>query len=601
MRLGEEEIRDIIESPRGRDTLAKASELQRRVRFHTEPNVRFNDISQPASDFLDWVKGLLPGDKYRTFLQLMRFPTDMPSFVGSVYRDLERVFDSRDSSFVYQFADSSLEEDWRRYRTDVLREPTVWREEGMEMVKCSPNSILVVDAKEERESGRLSPYFYWLQIDCVVDFLSKRDSAGLEYVVFRQPGDRFAVVDDDSVRVFDKDPEEDNIGKLVREFRHGLGYCPAAFFWNSSVGRDALDLKANPITEVLSKLDWLLFFTVSKKQLDMYASYPIYSAYEADCDYENNETHEYCDGGYLRSTDTKSWIFDSAGALCACPVCGSRRITGPGSFIEVPVPSGLDGTVDLSEPIHITGVDKDSLRYNVDETVRLQDEIRTLVAGQGKGDVTRKEAINETQAHANFEEQTDILRAFARNFEAAQRFVDDTVCRLRYGSDYIGCSINWGTEFYLYTAEELWGKYKSAKDNGALESILDEIMNQIVEVENKDNPAALKRMQVLKQLEPYKHKTLQEVQALYKEGLCSKTDVLLKVNFTDYVEEFEREQASVLVFGSDMERQSDKINKIKQILKSYAKRDESRTTDPQPSGDGGGVGGPTKKEVEKSE
>lgn len=598
MRLTEEQVREAVKAPAKGEMLRRARSLQRRVRFHSEPATRFEDNPEPASEFLDWVSGLLPGDKFATFKSLFRFPLEVPPFVGSIYRDLERVFDSRNSLFEYQFTDSSIREDWDRFRTLSLGEPEVWRDKGLSMVRNSPNSVLVVDMSDRTASGRPEPYFYWLQVDDIVDYMTTADARGMEYVVFRQPGGRYAVADGYSIRVFDKDPEEDNIGRLVREFRHGLGYCPAMFFWGVSASTDAPDLKANPITEVLSALDKLLLFSVSKDQFDMYASYPIYSAYEADCDYENNETHEYCDGGYLRNTDTQQWLFEGRG-LKPCPCCGQKRIVGPGSFVEVPVPNSLDGSVDLSDPIHITTVDKDALKYNVSEIERKKDEIRSIVAGYGSGDVTRKEAVNETQAHANFEDKTDVLKAFARNFERAQKFVDDTVCRLRYGSDFIGSSINWGTEFYLYTAEELWGKYEAAKRGGASESVLDEIMDQIVDVENKDNQASLKRMRVLKQLEPFKNKTIEQVESLYSAGLCSKTDVVLKVNFIDYVEEFERENGTVLVFGSEMPNPGDKIKAIKQILRRYAARDAANTEGPAGPGDrgeaagaGGGSGAP---------
>ena len=58
-----------------------------------------------------------------------------------------------------------------------------------------------------------------------------------------------------------------------------------------------------------------------------------------------------------------------------CPCCSEKRIAGPGSFLEVPIPNQAEGIVDMSNPVQITTVDRDSLDYNVDECIRLRDDI----------------------------------------------------------------------------------------------------------------------------------------------------------------------------------------------------------------------------------
>ena len=301
------------------------------------------------------------------------------------------------------------------------------------------------------------------------------------------------------------------------------------------------DIKKNPITKELSNLDWYLFFSLSKQHLDLYAPYPIYSAYAADCNFENNATGDYCDGGFLRNAKGEYKILGD-GTIEKCPCCSEKRIAGPGSFLEVPVPNSAEGIADMRNPIQITSIDKDSLDYNVDECVRLRNDIIFSIVGYGGNTaVSEKEAINETQVAANFESKTSVLNALKTNFEQAQKFVEDTVCKLRYGNSFISSSINWGTEFYVFTIEELYKKYETAKTNGAAESELDAITQQILEVEYRNNPLVLQRMLILKQLEPYPHKTLSEVIQLYDKGLLGIDKVKIKINFSSYIERFERE------------------------------------------------------------
>lgn len=579
MALELNQIKQILQKPTKRQTIQKAVNMQRRLRFHTETNVAVSDINQPTTVFLDWVRQLLPKDKYNIFLHLFKFPLSTPAVVEDVYRELERVFYSRNSSSSYQFTDSELAEDWSQYKKNNLNEPEIWKTIGWKRMQVSPNSILVVDLPQIQSSARPEPYFYWLEIDAVIDYqTSKLDENQFEWLIFKQPENRIAVFDDTFIRVYQLN-EKNEIQSLISEAKHDLGYCPARFFWSTQLNEKNKNLKKNPITKELSNLDWYLFFSISKQHLDLYAPYPIYSAYEADCNFENNETGDYCDGGFLRNAKGEYKIFND-GTLEKCPCCSEKRIAGPGSFLEVPIPNQSEGVADMRNPVQITTIDKDSLDYNVNECVRLKNEIVISVVGSG-GTVSEKEAINETQVTANFESKTSVLNALKTNFELAQKFVEDTICKLRYGDAFISSSVNWGTEFYVFTVTELYSKYKQAKENGASNSELDAISQQILEVEYRNNPLVLQRMLILKQLEPYPHKTLDEVLKLYEKELLNENLVKLKINFSTLVEKFERENINIIEFASNkpMREKIDIINK--KLLEYVTEIGTSATTGTQ--------------------
>lgn len=579
MALELNQIKQILQKPTKRQTIQKAVNMQRRLRFHTETNVAVSDINQPTTIFLDWVRQLLPNDKYNIFINLFKFPLPTPAVVEDVYRELERVFYSRNSSSSYQFTDSELAEDWSQYKKNNLNEPEIWKTTGWKKMQVSPNSILVVDLPQIQTSLHPEPYFYWLEIDAVVDYqTSKLDENQFEWLIFKQPEHRIAVFDDTSIRVYQLN-EKNEIQSLISEAKHDLRYCPARFFWSTQVNEKNKDLKKNPITKELSNLDWYLFFALSKQHLDLYAPYPIYSAYEADCNFENNETGDYCDGGFLRNAKGEYKILND-GTVEKCPCCSEKRIAGPGSFLEVPIPNQSEGVADMRNPVQITTIDKDSLDYNVNECARLKNEIVISVVGSG-GTVSEKEAINETQVTANFESKTSVLNTLKTNFELAQKFVEDTVCKLRYGDAFISSSVNWGTEFYVFTVTELYSKYKQAKENGASNSELDAISQQILEVEYRNNPLVLQRMLILKQLEPYPHKTLDEVLKLYEKKLLNENLVKLKINFSTLVEKFERENINIIEFASNktMREKIDIINK--KLLEYVTKIGTSTTTGTQ--------------------
>lgn len=567
MALDLEQIKQAIEKPSKKSVIQKASNLQHRLRFHSESELPQSVMNTQANEFLSWVKGILPLDKYNIFVHLFRSPIPTVSTVEDVYQELERVFDSRNASSTYQFSSTELSEDWVKYRRERLGEPNIWRSEGWKRMQVSPNSILVVDLPAEQSTERPEPYFYWLEIEDVIDY-SAVNHVDFEWLIFKQAGNRVAVFDDTTIRVFQLD-DKNKISGLVSESAHGLGFCPARFFWTSSLNENNRDIKKNPITKKLADLDWLLFFSLSKRHLDTYAPYPIYSAYEAECDFRNNETGEYCDGGFLRTADG-SYKMLANGMVEQCPCCSQKRVVGPGSFVEVPIPNQAEGVSDMRNPIQITSIDKDSLEYNVKECERLKNEIIVSIVGSG-GTVSEKEAINETQVAANFEGKTSVLNALKTNFELAQKFVEDTVCKLRYGKAFISSSISWGTEFYVFTAKELYTKYAEAKKNGASVSELDAIFQQILEVEHKNNPLMLQRMLVLKQLEPYPHMNLDELIRTQQAGFLN-TDLLqLKLNFNTYIDRFERENINILEFATNRPMY-ERIRIINEKLLDYVKQ-----------------------------
>ena len=132
----------------------------------------------------------------------------------------------------------------------------------------------------------------------VISYEADPSTGVMKWIIFRQDGNRIAVIDDESYRVFRND--HDNIGELLVENRHSLGYCPARFFWDEPISLADPDIKASPLSKELESLDWYLFFHLSKRQLDLFGAYPIYSGYEKECDFLNEENGDYCDGGYLK-------------------------------------------------------------------------------------------------------------------------------------------------------------------------------------------------------------------------------------------------------------------------------------------------------------
>ena len=564
------EIRKKITENKRADVLNRAKLHQMRIKFHTVKRVTtFNSpyISIPLTQFLAMVENILPHDKFVLFKALFRYPVKTNEITDVCFDKLSRIFDGRNPAFNYQFSNSAERDDWEEYRVVKLKEPEIWATLGWEFFKSEINSVLIVDLPREQKTERPEPYFYWLPIDDVITFKADPRTGQMDFIVFRRK-DKIVVLDDESFRVWRDDKHTGQIhGEPVVESPHDLGYCPARFFWNEPLSLEDPDVKASPLSAELESLDWFEFFHISKRQLDLMGAYPILSGYEQSCDFSNAENGDYCDGGFLRDKQGR-YRLDMAGLLMRCPKCGNKRIIGAGSFVEIPVPNADQNQPDLRNPVQILKVDRDSLDYNVDEQKRLREEIITAVVGQDEI-VTNRDAFNEQQVRANFESVTTVLNRVKKGFEAAQTWVDETICRLRYGRYFLSARIDYGTEFFLYSPDELRERYKAAKEAGVSESELDMLNNQILETEYRNDPVQLRRMRLLAELEPFRHLSRQEVAELHEKNLVSDTDLRIKLNFPNFVRRFERENTNVLDFGTEIPYKR-KIETIMAEFRKYA-------------------------------
>ena len=568
-----EEIRRRVQENERASVLARARMHQNRIKFHAVKRITtFNSpyISLPLTQFLAMVENILPHDKFVLFKALFRYPLKTNEIIDVCFDKLSRIFSGQNPLFSYEFSVLDDAQDWEIYRREKLNEPEVWQTKGWEFFKSEINSVLVVDLDREQRGPRPEPYFYWLPIDSVLTYKADPSTGQMKYLVFRH-GDEIIVLDNATYRVWKDEKHTGRLeGEPILETAHDLGYCPARFFWSTPLSLDDPDVKESPLSKELESLDWFEFFHISKRQLDLMGAYPILSGYEQACDYSNAENGDYCDGGFLRDKEGR-YRLDPAGLLMRCPKCGNKRIVGAGSFIEIPIPSESENVPDLRNPVQLLGVDREALDYNVEEEKRLREEIITAVVGQDEI-VTDRDAYNEQQVRANFESVTTVLRQTKKGFEQAQQWVDSTCCRLRYGRYFISARIDYGTEFYLNTADDLRMKYKAAKDAGASEAELDALQQQIIETEWRNDPAQLQRMQILADLEPLHHLSKDEAMTAFDKGLIDAAALRVKLNFPALVRRFERENTNIVEFGSALPYDR-KIDKIAATLADYVAGD----------------------------
>ncbi len=516
---------------------------QRRLRFHTETCVQKEQLSPYFRDFIDWIASekpeLLPKDKVARFKQLITVPLPTIELTESIFSHLSSVFRGQDAFNRYQFEDLDKADDWEQ-SVDY----SFWSTHGFEAMINAIDSVWVLDLPEDQSTELPVPVDRLIDIENVIDINCTTNNV-CEWVIFKI-GDKVYEYDSEFIRVYKY--EKGKLGLLPeREIKHGLGYTPARMFWSDALLRGNNINKKAPLTNVLGDLDWLLTCYVFKKYMEIANSYPILAAYEQQDDYKGSKQEE----NRGRAEDERR----PEGA----------DIVGPGTILTMRVP--MAGESDpMANPIKFISPEVANLQYHVDNIADKRDIIFYSVVG--KDGEASKEAINEKQVMASFESQTTILMRIARNFQIIQEFAEKCKIDIRYGVGALtDISIDYGTKFFLKSAGDLIEDLNTAKMNGSHASVVNSIMDEIIEAKYRNDSFGMTRAQIIQDLDPLPDKTQDETEKILDKGGITKSQYIIKCNLISFVKRFEREQASLTEYAS---KRSYEV-KIALILEEFEK------------------------------
>jgi len=556
----------LLSKPPQKATILEAVKHENRLKLHSETEITEKSKNPAFNDFLKWVRGILPKDKYQRFEQLIKTPFATLSITNEIWSELYRVFDGQNAFFGYDFTNTDLQDDFNKYLQEYLQDRQFFKTKGFECLKTGINSILVVDVPTEQEGNRPQPFYYFVEIDDVLAVDVDESTGKVEHIIFeleeREDECLYGVYDNEFYRVVQK---VGDVVTLVSESAHGLGYCPASFFWDKPLKSDCEILKKSPITDSLSQLDKYLAQDTFKEHADLYSAYPIVVSMEKLCNFEG------CEGGYIqeerRMYNDALQQEETTYHQIKCKACETRELIGAGTNFEYPAPQTSDSP-DLSDPVKIVSADVKPLEYLTAKLSAKAIQIKSEVIGATSA-LINDQAINEMQVVGSFESRRNVLINIKTSFERIHKFANDTVARLRYGVSFLGSTVFYGDEFYLKDYSTLQEEYKKAKDDGEPDEELDSIYKQIIYTKYKGNKNKINRAWILYNLNPMPHNSVEEATTLKGLGAVSETDFVIKIRFNNFIARFEREQTNILFFGENLTFDK-KINEINQQLAIYA-------------------------------
>lgn len=529
---------------------------EERLRLHSETRLRIHKGRHRAlNEFLVNVpQNLLPAEKYQMFLNLLTNPLPTVEVVDAAYNELFKLFFGQNRVIDFRFSQDEefLQKDWMRYRKD--NGFADWfRFQGWNVFKNHINAPLVVDLPElvidndgvaSMATERPEPFFFFVPTENVVDLWNDHHNI-CHYLIYQndaprqmqeqQQIDKIAYyVDSERYATYVR--KTDQQWQFAAEAPHDLGFTPAQSFWNKPL-RNSTFQRQNPITPNLGALDWMLYSIISKRNLDLFAGFPIVSVYEQQCNYKNSDGFE-CNGGEIEhytSIERQGTVSEP------CPKCSQNQMLGPGSTIVLPLPDPeSESNVNLMPGVQITPGDVNSQKQMNNELDRQRKEFMIHVTGFDNSESElNAPSKNNQQLRSDTESRHNIIMELKEGFETIEKFILDTTAKLRYGDAYQGSVVNYGSQFFLKSFQEMQNDYALAKENGIPSFELSNMRKEIYQKKYSSDPKILSRMMLLGQLEPYPDYTVVQLQGLL--AFIDPEELALKIAFNDLINRFERE------------------------------------------------------------
>lgn len=216
----------------------------------------------------------------------------------------------------------------------------------------------------------------------------------------------------------------------------------------------------------------------------------------------------------------------------------------PTKSITIPIPEDNQNGLGKAEaPCGYVTPPVESLQEERIELENKSQLIEKSILGT-KGMLERKDKQQTAEGQTiDYQPIFDMLDAFSANAEQVHEFILTQILKMKFADKFVSCTVHYGRKYLLKTEAELTLELKQAKDNGCSATYIREIMEEIMKTRFEHNPDAMARALMLLEIEPFPSYTVQEV---ITTGVARPIDVQFKLYFNDLIEEFERENGSVV-------------------------------------------------------
>lgn len=529
-------------SPPNSTQVKKGEKYQSRLRILTEAyDVEEIQHQSAWQEIKNYLSNTLTSDKYNAIIKYFTFPLSIVNISNDIMTDVYNVFDSRNAAFDIQFQNERFKE----IAEQVLSSLNIrnWIEEkGKKVLKSAPNSITIIDLDE---SG--NPLLILLPNEKLLGYEFNKDGS-FKYIVFvhsmgkdeQGTWRRIGVYDDEYYRVYF---ERSGSYTLETESVHGLGYCPAKFFYDKPLLSKHHFDRSVPLTNTMGVMSQWQFFDVFIYYAEHYGTFPITEFAETGC------ANDLCDNGVITEpADYDGEVLIREQRSYECPSCAKKHLIGPGTAVGIEVSEDPD-VQDTRGLLRFVTPDTSSLEYL--QNVQQQKENFIKVNTVGFNNAMTKEAVNEQQVRALVESRRKPLLEIKEHLNDLYKWIVKTTIKLLYDVEIV-VNADYGTEFFILTEKDIMLLIQEAKKAGVQSSEIEELNKMLIETKYKNNPFKVKKMLIAADVEPSPFDTREEIEKKAAAGMITREDQYIKLNFNDLIGRFERENGSIVFFGMDL-------------------------------------------------
>lgn len=360
------------------------------------------------------------------------------------------------------------------------------------------------------------------------------DGRTLEWVLFvpeereGQDGKFYRFVDNEDDIMIHKKGE---VYTIVEDetYDNIFGRVPAII--NSNIINSDLTYNESPFEPVISLADHYLRTGTIKNINEFLHGFPIFWRYLASC--------KPCGGTGLKNGVT-------------CPACGGLGVNvnkDVTDIINIEIP---EKETDVKIAPEVAGyVSPDVTSWQEMRTE--QDWLFSMMQLTIWGSKMSPDASNETATAAflNVQPVNDQLNNFSDAFEDMEQKMADFITSYYVDKEQV-ISVNYGRRFLVEPPEVIWDKYEKAKQNGSPKVSLDYLLTQFYQSEFANDLENLTIAQKGIKLEPFVHKTDEEIDALP----IDQQDKLRKYYFNEWFKTVPQED----VLTKDIKKLNDEFN-----------------------------------------
>jgi len=529
-------------------------------------------------------------------------PTTPRIFEG-IQKQFSKIFRAKGDVFEYHFKDNSKEAEikFKEILKDVSHGLSM--DELMQLIWNKAmfeefNGFFGIELeKEENLKDKLIPEpkicFYPLSEVYDVDI----DGKIIEYIVLCtevKRGDEtleaFRFIDDEKDIIYIKEAGEFkvniiNVNGIDKEDSYPNIFKKVPFVQVSNYRANVRSgfLKNSPVSKVIPNADTYLSVSDDHQVCVKKYQHPIFYSYPVTC--------PTCNGSKtMRVPDPENpsmWMSSDR-------ECGGCFGEGQVSYLKGDILQGIslptvgkydeDGYPAAQAPAGYVTNDHESIR---EQRIELEDQERFIEKGalgvegvlnRVNGNKGTSKTNTATQVEADLQPLHDTLNAYSSNAEEVRQTLTDFLGFVYFPNNYEGSYIHYGRKYFLKSEQRVVEEYQLAKDGGMNDAFLKELLEETYYVRFENNPMALKRSLMLLDIEPLPTRNKIEEIALIAPYTNPET-LLIKVNFNDLIERFERELMPITMFQPNQEY-SKRISEIQKQISVYAK--EIKPPKPEP-------------------